>query len=269
MPERREGVLAQRRVLVPPSRVAVHHPLAGLLSREGAEVVVFPTIAAAPPPDEGALHAAAAALATFDWVVVAGRLAADGLLAALAGGWPVPGPRAVAVGSGAARALRGAGLEVVRPERHTAGEVAAALGPVADHRVLLVRGADASGELPARLCSAGAEVEDIAGFTVRVVATLEEWRVALSPAPAAVALANPTAVRILARAAEELRLDLARHLDGAVVAAAGPVTARAAAEAGIPAALVANGHLTGLVKALADRLLGEPEGTTAGGPDEA
>lgn len=252
MPAGRAGALKGLRIVVPPSRVAVHHPLAGLLTREGADVVVFPAIVAAPPPDEDALRGTARDLEGFDWAVVSGRLAAENLLSALTGSWPSRRPRVVAIGSGAAGVLRGAGLEPCVPKLHTAGAVAASLGDTAGKRVVLVRGAHASGDLPARLRSGGAEVSEIAAFAVRVDADSAAARDALGLVPAAVALANPTAVRLLVLAARGLQLGLAGRLRGAVVAAAGPATARTAKEAGISAALVADGHLGSLVALLVE-----------------
>ncbi len=249
--------LQGKRILVPASRVGIN-VLARMLERTGAEVVVFPELRGAPPSDELALQRAADGLQEFDWVVFAGALAVEGLVARLARKDPdacaeLSGElRVGAIGAGAVAALRRCGARAdYAPRVHTAAEVVAGMGEVTDLRVLLVRAEGAPAALPEALRAAGAHASDVAGFRVIVEVPAAATESLGQRAPDAVALASPSAVRLLLRAAAQAGLDLRAHLGHASIAAVGPATAEVARRHGLLPDLVSGGRLAGFVSDLA------------------
>ncbi len=256
------GDLAGRRLLVPASRLG-RNVLAEVLQRRGADVAVFPRLRGRPPAADARRAEALRGLADDDWVLLAGEDSVVHLLADLeAAGrtWPAA-TRAAAVGTGASRALRRGGVEpAYEPAVHTARAVAGGLPAAAGERVLLVREAHATGELPAALEARGLRVREIPGYRVDVVEDRTDLAAAFGAATDAVALANPTAVRLLFRAGEVFGVDFSACLGGVPVAAVGPATARAAAARGLPPDLTAGGRLAMLVRELAALLA--PRGGT-------
>jgi uroporphyrinogen-III synthase len=151
---------------------------AGALDARGFDVLQLPLIGVGPAPDAAALDRVRASLGRYEAVMFVSGNAARGLLA---GGveWPQR-VRAWATGPGTVNALRAAG---VPPDSIDAPPMAAGQfdsehlwAVVKGHvrpgwRVLLVRGADASGQvagrdwLAQRLHEAGAEVETVAAYS--------------------------------------------------------------------------------------------------------
>ncbi len=246
------GALAGRRLLVPASRLG-RNVLAEALEHRGADVAAFPQLRGVAPAADASRTRALESLAEYGWVLVAGELSARHLLADLErAGRPWPGTvRAAAVGTGAGRALRRGGVEPdYEPAVHTARAVAGGLPARTGDRVLLVREEHATGELPAALEKRGLRVSRIVGYRVEVVEDRADLAVAFGATLDAVALANPTAVRVLSRAADVFGVDVATCLGGVPVAAVGPATAREAERRGWPPDLVAGGRLAMLVREL-------------------
>ncbi|MEI2655244.1 MAG: uroporphyrinogen-III synthase [Microthrixaceae bacterium] len=76
----------------------------------GADVINVPTIAIADPPDGGAaLAAAAAAVSTYDWVVLTSPNGAERFLDAVGDARRLAGVRLAVIGPGTAAVLRGTG----------------------------------------------------------------------------------------------------------------------------------------------------------------
>lgn len=241
--------LAGRRILVPPSRLGPN-PLIPMLERQGATVVVFPTLM---PQhlDPAPLDDALAALGAADWLVVAGEQSALHLLERLAAthrATTALPARIAAIGHGAMSTLRRAGVTpTVTPREHFAAGVAGALGEVRDLSILLLREAGASRALPDLLESRGACVAALAGHALRPGSTLTEAREAFSRPLDALALANPATVRLLVEALLSHELSPTRCLGAVPVLAVGPATAEAAGRLGLPPDLVAEGRLKQLL----------------------
>jgi uroporphyrinogen III methyltransferase/synthase len=255
--------LEGRRLLVARSRVG-RDVLGRRLSDLGAEVVGFPELEAGLPDDRGALSRAAATLRDYDWLIVSGELSVRHLLRceqlddALKGG-----PRLAAIGRGTIKVLREVGLPVqAQPRVHTPAGVAAVLGQIAGQRLLLVHEQSAPDDLARALRARGARVSDVAGYRLRIRADRTLAHRAFGERSDGLALANPSAVRMLARAATIAALDLQRCLGGVPVVAVGPATAAAATAAGLPPDLVSRGRVADLVADLL-ALLGGSKGAVA------
>ena len=229
--------LAGVRVLVTRPRAQAAEMVTRLESL-GAEAIVVPTIAIAPPEDPGPFDAACDHIGTFDWVVftsvnavarVAGRLAAGP-----GGIHDLAGPRLCAVGAVTAEALASHGLRVdLVPDEYRAEGVIRAMrgqGDLTGARVLLPRGDLARGLLPAELGRAGAEVTAVTAYRT-VPADLDrdgpDLRGMLGRRRVdVVTFTSGSSVRNLARAiGERQAAKLLRHVE---VACIGPVTADAA-----------------------------------------
>jgi len=246
------------RVLVPPSRPDLN-PLVVMLAQRGLEAVAFPRLGVAAPPTEATAEALARG-PECDILLFAGGPSVSYWLAAGA----QPGAALVAaVGYAAEQVLRRAGLAVAcAPARHTAEAVAEELGAAAGglegRTVLLLRGEASGRELPEELARRGARCLDLLGYRLEVQAPAEEAERLFAARFDAVALANPSAVRVLARAARQLGRELSSLAPGALCAAAGPATASEARRHQLSPALVVEPRdgrsLLALADALADRL---------------
>jgi uroporphyrinogen-III synthase len=189
-------------------------------------------------------------LEAYDWVVVTSPNGARLVIERLAAlGRPAPAnPSWAAVGPRTREALEAAGLPVqAEPEAQVAAAIPDAMGEVAGARVLLLRAAGASRELPRALAGRGARVDDVVAYEVVIGpessrASLER---ALGDGLYAAVFTSGSTVRGFAR----LIGDPALALAGARVVCIGPVTAEVARRAGLldvrvaaartPAAIVA------------------------------
>jgi len=251
-------------------RILVTRPkaqAAGMVTRLeslGAEAIVAPTIAIAPPEDPGPFDAACDQIGTFDWVVftsvnavrrVAGRLAGPGGIRGLAG------PRLCAVGAATAEALAGHGLTVdLVPDEYRAEGVIRAMrgeGDLTGVRVLLPRGDLARDLLPIELRRAGAEVTAVTAYRTvpaepdgegpDIRGMLRGRRVDV------VTFTSGSSVRNFSRAmGERQAAELLRHVE---VACIGPVTAEAASRLDIATTIMpAESTVPALLEAIVDRL---------------
>jgi uroporphyrinogen-III synthase len=248
--------LAAMRVLV--TRPAGRgEALAARLRSLGAEPIVRPTIAYAPPDDAAALDDALGRLAAgvYEWLLLTSAHA----VAVVAGGLGDLAPRLGqrvslkigAVGPATAAACR----DLLRvepaalPERFVGEALATAIGDPAGRRVLLPNAEDARPHLEERLRAAGALVERVVAY--RTVPATEGADLAALLADGgldALLFASGSAARCFAQLAGAEGLERARHL---TVVCLGPVTAEACRALGLePAAIADEATEDALVEAL-------------------
>jgi uroporphyrinogen-III synthase len=207
------------------------------LERQGAEVLLLPTIQIVPPHSYELLDAALRLPQQFHWLVVTStnavrvigeRLTALGLrvesLAQL---------HCAAVGPSTAEALRSLGLAVeVVPKRYIGEALAAALAHrVRGQRVLLVRAAIGRDAVPDALKSAGAAVTVVDAYRTVVPADAVERARAIfgaEPLPDAVVFTSGSTVTHLLDVLREAGLELPRQV---ACVSIGPVTSAALGEA--------------------------------------
>lgn len=235
-----------RRVLVTRSREQGRE-LAMLLEACGAEPVEAPLIAIHPPEDYGALDAACARAAEYEWIVFTSVNGANAFVERL-----LAGPRDVralatarlcAVGPGTAARLGTLGLKVdLVPDDHRAEGVVAALaatGPLVGQRILFPKADIAREIVPERLRAAGAIVDEVIAYrTIRAEADtyLDLYGLLLEHRIDVVTFSSASAVQAFAEIfGAEQAVDL---LSRTIVATIGPVTADAAVRHGFRPAIV-------------------------------
>jgi uroporphyrinogen-III synthase len=234
--------------------------LAERLAALGAEPLVFPTIAVAPPDDLAPLDAAARHLGLYAWVVLASANAAEALLGRMdALGVPVGALntiRVAAVGPATAAPLEARGVRVdLSPAAHTAAGLLAELDAMPGERVLLPQADIARPELADGMLAKGAVVDAIVAYrtvpgpgAAELLAALDAGRLD------AVTFASPSAARYLLEGAQAAGMssDEARGLLARMpLVAIGPTTAAAMRDAGLAVAALAEPHTAaGLVLAL-------------------
>ena len=254
------GGLAGRRVVV---TQAAHqaHELAGLLTDCGAEALLYPCIAIAPPADPAPLDEAllAAAAGRFDWLVLTSANAVTALAQHLAH-LDLPATAlarlpTAAIGpatADAAQAHLGRAADLVA-EEHQAEGLAAALAPQlrAGMHVLLPQADIARPLLATALAATGATVVHVTAYrTVKGQGGVNLPALLADHVVDAVTFTSSSTVRNLAaRLAAEGSNPAA--LEGVCIACIGTVTAATAAEVGLAAAVVAQEQsIEGLVTAL-------------------
>ncbi|MEO5365797.1 MAG: uroporphyrinogen-III synthase [Magnetococcus sp. WYHC-3] len=233
------GVLHERVILVTrPEGEATAQAVRHL----GGIPLLAPVLEMAPPDDQGPLHEALRLLDHYDAVVVTSLQGAR----VLRDLWPlVPFPaqdrRLFAVGQRTAAPLRQAGHQVqVPPQAGDARDLARWMVTAWPglQRVLFLRAAEGREELEEGLRAAGVEVERVAAYQARPVASL--------PAPALAALRQREVhgIPLFSGRSAEVFFDLADRdapgwRPGVLLAALSPVTAQAMAQRGYPADRVA------------------------------
>lgn len=253
--------LLGRRVVVTRPREQAGE-LARLLEAQGAETLVFPTIAIVPPPDPEALDRAVRAVAGYGWVVFT---SANGVrvfferMAALGGDVrELARARLAAIGPETASALERRLLRpAVVPAEYRAEALLDALpGDVAGTRVLLPRAAGARPVLPDVLRERGAHVDEVIAY--RAVAPADAdvagLEVALGAGTVdALTFTSSSTARNFAALLGPDRLARLVAPGRPVVACIGPVTAETAREVGLPADVVPRDYTAAaLAAALAD-----------------
>jgi uroporphyrinogen-III synthase len=232
------GPLAGRRIVV----TRAERQSGGLrerLERQGAEVLLLPTIEIVPPESYAPLDEALRAVKQFAWLVVASSNAVRVIgerMAELA--LPVESLahlRCAAVGPSTAEVVRALGLAVeVVPERYVGEALAAALTDrVRGQRVLLVRAAVARDVVPDALTAAGATVTVVDAYRTIIPANaVERARVVFGDEPlpdAAVFTSGSTVVHLL-DVLRSARLAFPRQV---ACVSIGPVTSAALRDAGL------------------------------------
>jgi uroporphyrinogen III methyltransferase/synthase len=228
-------------------RVVVTRPreqageLARALEDAGAEVVLFPTIALAPPADPALLERAVAGAATYDWIVFTSSNGVRAFFTCFAAGRrdvrELAAVRLAAIGPETAaeldrRLLRAA---VVPREYRAEGLLDALAGEdLRGRRILLPRAAGARAILPETLAARGAEVDEVIAY--RAVpppdADVPGLRAALAAGTIdALTFTSSSTVRHFVGLVGR---DTLSALGRTVVACIGPVTAETAREAGLP-----------------------------------
>lgn len=204
----------------------------------GFDAVSYPLIAAAPPLDTEPVHAAAARLADYDWLVLTSARAVEAFSSFLPG--PVPAAvRVAAVGRATAAACAGRlrSADVV-PDRHDAAGLLDALEGAIEARRFLLPGADrARSTLADGLRRRGAaEVVSVVVYrtvpgpgVASLVASLDAAEVD------ALVLASPSAVEFLADALADVRAALV----AVTIVCIGETTAAAVRAHGLTVAAVA------------------------------
>jgi uroporphyrinogen-III synthase len=220
----------------------------------GAEPIVYPTIAYAPPDDVAALDAALARLSAgaYDWLILTSAQAVRALAEHSTLNIQHSPLSIAAVGPATAAAcaeLLGLRPATV-PEQFIAEELAAALGDLAGRRVLLPNADIARPTLEDRLCAAGALVERVVAYrTVPAPAGGLDMAAMLAAGQiGAITFTSGSTARAFAQKVGPEGLELARKT---VIACIGPSTAAACRAVGLAPHVVAEVSTEeGLVEAL-------------------
>src|SRR5689334_12810379 len=143
--------------------------LAARLRELGAEPIVCPAIAIAPPADYAPLDAAIARMAEYDWLLVTSANGVRALLGRMAqlgrDAQALRDLRVGAIGPATAQALAEHGLEAsFVPSAYVAEAILDQIGDVAGRRILLPRADIAREALAAGLRAKGALVDEIAAY---------------------------------------------------------------------------------------------------------
>jgi uroporphyrinogen-III synthase len=185
----------------------------------------------------------AAANPDADWVLLTSGAVVDVLVAAAPQAWR--GARWAAVGAQTARRAVAAGIPVTVTTAGTGVDLAAALGPLDGHRVVLPRGDLADEALPNALRARGATVVSCEVYANALPVGAEERVLAALPVDATTLLSGSAAERLAAIVPRD------RWEDLGALAVIGPSTDAAARRCGLPAALHAVSHdVAGVVAAL-------------------
>jgi uroporphyrinogen III methyltransferase/synthase len=147
------------------------HDFADALFARGAEPILAPTIAIAPPDDPHAAHAAVESLAEYTWVVFTSRNGVDACFDCLESldrdARAFGRAKVAAIGSKTAQALheRGVHADLV-PNAFVGEEVASTLIAATGERerILIFRAQDARDVLPQMLRDANRTVDDVAAY---------------------------------------------------------------------------------------------------------
>jgi uroporphyrinogen III methyltransferase/synthase len=226
------------------------------LAALGADVIEMPAIRIAPPADAAPLDAAAARLASYDWVVLTSVNGVDALFAAMGRAGKdarsFGAARVCAIGPATAErlALHGICADLV-PEKFVAEELLAELlrrNEAAGKKFLLARADIARPMLRDELQKAGATVEEVEAYRTLAEAPDPARRDDAAGAEI-VTFASSGAVRNFAAALGPERL--ARLRERARLVSIGPVTSQTMNELGLPvAAEAARSTIPALVDAV-------------------
>lgn len=231
--------------------------LAVQLARLGARVLLFPTIAIEPAPDNTRLDAAVAELARFDWVALSSTNAVDSLFAALARAGrdtrALAGCRVAAVGGATAAALHRQGIVAdLVPPRFTGAALAAALrdaGGISGKRILHPCADIAPADVADTLRAAGADVVDVVAY--RTVPARPEAAVLAAFRAGSVDAVTFTSSSTAMHYASIMRAEMGGVPQAVRYYSIGPETSRAAAAEGMAVAAEAGEQsIAGLVAVL-------------------
>jgi uroporphyrinogen-III synthase len=230
-------------------------PLARRLMEQGARVHRWRALEVVPPEDPSPLARAAAALASYDWIVFPSANGVRALAGALAlhGGSAVRLPLVATVGRSTADAARAAGFRVdLAPDRYGASGLVEAFrrkGETSARRVLIPASSLAGPLLTDGLVWLGAVVDQIVAYQVRHLADdADVWRTDLAQARVdAITFTSPSSV---ASVATTLGSQDFAALGDRLLISIGPTTTRGLAEHGLrPNAEAEPSTLDGVVAA--------------------
>ena len=250
-----------RRVMVTRAR-AQAGGLSARLAELGAYPVEIPTIEIRPPEDFGELDSGLRSVSGFDWVAFtsanAARATLDRLMEIGMDARALHGVRVAAMGRATESELLKWGVRAdLVPERANSRGLAAALAErgVRGARILLPRSEIATEELPERLRSEGAVVEEASAYRNTIPDdSREALREAVSAGVDAVTFTSSSTVTNLLRLLD----DDVSALSGAVIACIGPTTAATAGRLGLKVDIVARVASTeSLAESLIERFAGK------------
>jgi uroporphyrinogen-III synthase len=250
-------LLAGRRIVVTRAPEQSHE-LVECLRALGAEPLICPAIAFAPPIDAAPLMLALRQLAHYDWLLFTSANAVRFTNEALAAqGSALAGLNQLtigAIGPATARAvLQYGGIVRFVPSKHTAEDLLAEIGPVAGQRILLPAADLARDALAAGLQAMGAAVDVVIAYrTIPGDGGKLLAQYLKTGTIDATTFTSPSTIHYLldGLAAAGIPCDVARKRLGAIVCI-GPVTSAAAHNAGLQvAAEPATSTVAGLVQAL-------------------
>jgi len=228
------------------------------LAALGAEPVLFPTIAIAPPETGGPLDQAIARLADYDWIVFTSVNGVEQFWQRLekveAHGDASLGPtrlatyrgKIAAIGPATAEALRqrGAAVQLI-PAEYRAEAILDKIGDVTGQRILLPRADIARPVLADGLRAMGAQVDDVAAYrTVRGDPPQSAFEALLAGVDV-ITFTSSSTVRNFVSLTDGL------DYGSPLIACIGPVTADTARELGLPVDVMAEEYtVDGLLNAL-------------------
>lgn len=232
-----------RRILVTRARAQAGH-LAALLEEQGAQVMVFPTIAIASAPDPEAFDRAVAAGGSYDWIIFTSPNGVRAFFERLGiiGGdvRELARARIAAIGSQTAAELaRRLVRPALVPTEFRAEGLLDALGETAvrGRRILLPRAGGARAILPDTLRARGAVVDEVLAYVAvpPADADVEGIRRALVAGGIdALTFTSSSTVRNFAALVGHDTMTALAGPGGPLVACIGPVTAETAREMGLP-----------------------------------
>jgi uroporphyrinogen-III synthase len=231
---------------------AVHQAeeLAGPLRERGAEVVLLPVIAIAPPADLYPLELAAAQVDRFDWIVFTSANAINAFAAALGREPDTVEARIATVGAATQAAAQRAGFNVsLTPDRYVAEALIESFEAekLNERRILIPSAAVTRDVVAPALRARGATVEIVEAYrnVIPETAAARAWEVFREPFPDWVTFASTSAVENL------VRLAGAHKLARVKIASIGPVTSSAVSAHGLEVAAEAAPHtVPGLVASI-------------------
>ncbi len=215
----------------------------------GAEVILLPVIAIAPPADLAQLKDAAARANEFDWIVFSSSNAVDAFVSALPANARMTS-RIAAMGQGTAARLRAAGFAVsIVPDDSISEGLAAVLSEheIRGKKVLLPSAAVRRDVLAVQLSRQGADVHVVEAYRNVVPSEIMQRapEVFREPLPHWATFASPSAVNNLVGLVPPAVLGRCR------LASIGPVTSDALRKRGLTPTVEADPHS---VRALVDAM---------------
>ena len=215
--------------------------LAGLLEERGAEVLLFPVIAIAPPADPGALELAAQQADQYDWIVFTSANAIHAFVATWQPGRSSIRARIATVGSATRAIAERAGLQVsLTPERYVAEALVESFGgeDLAGRRILIPSAAVTRDVVAPALRARGAIVEVVEAYrnVIPHGAAARAAEIFREPFPNWLTVASTSAVENL------VRLTGTHNLARVKIASIGPVTSSAVRAHGLDVAAEAVPH---------------------------
>lgn len=200
--------------------------LAAPLRERGAEVLLLPVIAIAPPADPRSLELAAAQADRFDWIVFTSANAITAFVAVLGTEPSQLRARIGTVGSATRTRAEQAGFTVsLTPEKYVAEELVTALEgeKLVGQRILIPSAAITRDAVAPALRAHGATVDVVEAYrnVIPDSAAAQTWEIFREPLPDWVTFASASAVENL------VRLAGAHKLARVKIASIGPVTSSA------------------------------------------